>query len=166
MQHRSHNWQIYLDTCCLSRFFDTQTQERIQQETQAIALIIGFFATNTTDWKWIISDFLRVEIDKNPNSDQRNAIKSLLNYAHQNIYITEQEVLRAVHLKSLGFKIEDALHLSCAEQGNVDVFLTTDDKLIRKAKSVLDITQLLIRVENPYTWLQEIFENEYPSSVK
>lgn len=166
MQHRSHNWQIYLDTCCLSRFFDNQTQDRIQQETQAIALIIGFFATNTTNWEWIISDFLMVEIDKNPNSDQRNATKYLLNYAHRNVYVNEQEILRAAHLKALGFKIEDALHIACAEQGNVDVFLTTDDKLIRKSKGVLGTTQLLIRIENPYTWLQEVLENEYSSRAK
>ncbi len=166
MQSQFQNWQIYLDTCCLSRLFDEQTQDRIQQETQAIALIIGFFATNTTNWQWIISDFLMVEVNKNPNSNQRNAIKYLLNYARQTVDVSEREVLRAIHLKSLGFKIEDALHLACAEQGSVDVFLTTDDKLIRNAKSVRGLTQLLVKVENPYTWLQEVLENEHPSNAK
>ncbi len=71
-----------------------------------------------------------VEIKKNPNSDQRNTITDILNYAHQTVYVSEQEVLRAIHLKLLGFKIEDALHLACAERGGVGVFLTTDDKLI------------------------------------
>ena len=162
MQSQFQNWNIYLDTCCLSRLFDNQTQKRIQQETQAIAAIIGFFATN---WQWVISDFLLVEINKNPNSNQRNAAKDLLNYARQTIYVSEQEVLRAIHLKSLGFKIEDALHLACAEQGNVDVFLTTDDKLIRKAKSIRVRAELFVQVENPYKWLQEVLENERPSDT-
>ena len=146
----------------MSRLFDNQTQKRIQQETQAIAAIIGFFATN---WQWVISGFLLVEINKNPNSNQRNAAKDLLNYARQTIYVSEQEVLRATHLKSLGFKIEDALHLACAEQGNVDVFLTTDDKLIRKAKSIRVRAELFVQVENPYKWLQEVLENERPSDT-
>ena len=162
MQSQFQNWNIYLDTCCLSRLFDNQTQKRIQQETQAIAAIIGFFATN---WQWVISDFLLVEINKNPNSNQRNAAKDLLNYARQTIYVSEQEVLRAIHLKSLGFKIEDALHFACAEQGNVDVFLTTDDKLIRKAKSIRVRAELFVQVENPYKWLQEVLENERPSDT-
>jgi predicted nucleic acid-binding protein len=155
--------KIYLDTCCLSRLFDNQTQKRIRQETQAIASIIGFFTTN---WQWIISDFLMVEIKKNPNSDQRNTITDILNYAHQTVYVSEQEVLRAIHLKLLGFKIEDALHLACAERGGVDVFLTTDDKLIRKTKSGQVRNQLFVQVENPYTWLQEVFKNEHPSGTK
>ena len=163
MQSQFQNLKIYLDTCCLSRLFDNQTQKRIRQETQAIASIIGFFTTN---WQWIISDFLMVEIKKNPNSDQRNTITDILNYAHQTVYVSEQEVLRAIHLKLLGFKIEDALHLACAERGGVDVFLTTDDKLIRKTKSGQVRNQLFVQVENPYTWLQEVFKNEHPSGTK
>ena len=162
MQSQFQNWTIYLDTCCLSRPFDNQTQKRIQQETQAIVTIIGFLATN---WQWIISDFLMVEINRNRNSNQRKATKDLLNYAHQIVYVSEQEVLRAIHLKSLGFKIQDALHLACAEQSNVDVFLTTDDRLIRKAKSVRVRTELLVQVENPHQWLQGVLENERPSDT-
>ncbi|MDE0317363.1 MAG: PIN domain-containing protein [Candidatus Poribacteria bacterium] len=163
MQNQFQNLKIYLDTCCLSRLFDNQTQERIQQETQAIAAIIGFFATN---WQWVISDFLMVEVLKNPNSNQRNMIKDLLNYAHHTVYVSEQEVLKAIHFELLSFKIEDALHLACAERGNADVFLTTDDKLVRKTKSVQARNKLSVQVENPYTWLQEVLKNEHPSNTK
>jgi len=34
---------------------------------------------------------------------------------------------------SLGFDPFDALHPACAEQGQADVFLTTDDDVIRRA---------------------------------
>ena len=159
MQNLPQNLRIYLDTCCLSCLFDNQNQKRIRQETLAIVSILGFIATN---WKWIISDFLIVEVKKNPNSNQRNVITDLLNYAHHTVYISASEVLRANYLNSLGFKIEDALHLAGAERGNVDVFLTTDDKLIRKTKSVQVRGQLFVQVENPYTWLQEVFtKNEH-----
>lgn len=163
MQNQIQNLRIYLDTCCLSRFFDNQTQKRIRQETQAITSILGFFVTN---WEWIISDFLMVEINKNPILNHRNLIRDLLNYTHKTVYVSEQEVLKAIHLKLLGLKIEDALHLACAERGNVDVFLTTDDKLIRKSKSDQVRYQLTVQVENPYIWLQEVFENGYSNNSK
>lgn len=163
MQSQSQNLRIYLDTCCLSRFFDNQTQKRIHQETQAITSIVGFYVTN---WKWIISDFLMVEINKNPIRNHRNILKDLLNYAYKTVYVSEQEVLKAIHLKLLGIKIEDALHLACAERGNVDVFLSTDDKLIRKSKSDQVRYQPSVQVENPYIWLQEVFENGYTDCSK
>lgn len=162
MQIQLHNWIIYLDTCCLSRLFDNQTQPRVRRETQTIVLIIGFCAT---DWQWVISDFLTVEISKNPNAAEQNALKHLLNYARQTVFVSEQEVLRALQLKMLGFKIEDALHLACAERGGVDVFLTTDDRLLRKANNPEICLQLRVRVENPYVWLQEVFGNEHPNDA-
>ena len=57
-------------------------------------------------------------------------------------------------------KERDALHLACAESDEVNVFLTTDDRLLRRAKRYQN--RLRIHVENPYTWLQEI-ENEHLS---
>jgi predicted nucleic acid-binding protein len=59
-------------------------------------------------------------------------------------------------MKLLGFKQWDALHLACAESGQVDIFLTTDDKLLRLAHRVA--AQLKVRVENPLTWLTEVTE--------
>ena len=47
----------------------------------------------------------------------------------------------------------DALHLACAEQGAVDVFLTTDDRLLRRARRHAQM--LRIRVENPVSWYKE-----------
>ncbi|MCE2400857.1 PIN domain-containing protein [Candidatus Poribacteria bacterium] len=107
-----------------------------------------------------------VEVLKNPNSNQRNMIKDLLNYAHHTVYVSEQEILKAIHLELLSFKSEDALHLACAERGNADVFLTTDDKFVRKTKSIQVRNKLSVQVENPYTWLQEVLKNEHPSDTK
>jgi len=42
-----------------------------------------------------------------------------------------------------------ALHLACAEQRQVDVFLTTDDRLLRRAQRL----SISITVENPLIWL-------------
>ena len=44
--------------------------------------------------------------------------------------------------------------------GNVDVFLTTDNGILRRAERFS--SQLQVSVENPYEWLQEMISDEYP----
>jgi uncharacterized protein with PIN domain len=49
------------------------------------------------------------------------------------------------------------LHIASAEKAKANVMLTTDDKLINKAKKIKDIQ---IRVENPVIWLMEVLNYE------
>lgn len=58
----------------------------------------------------------------------------------------------------LNFKLQDALHLAFAEAGDADVFLTTDDRLLRKAKQYKNTFK--IEVENPTIWLMKSLQNE------
>ncbi len=157
MQAILKRWKIYLDNCCLSRPFDDQTQPRIRLETEAIVLIIEHFYAG--QWEWISSEVSTFEANQNLDLRQRLQVKFLLNYVHRVISVGTTETLRGKHLESLGFKPFDALHLACAESGNVDLLLTTDDQMLRKAKRIS--SQLHSRVENPLTWLQEVTENEH-----
>ncbi len=52
----------------------------------------------------------------------------------------------------------DAVHIACAEEAQVDVFLTTDDRLIRKAQRLGKI--LRVRLANPVEWLMERMHRE------
>lgn len=61
---------------------------------------------------------------------------------------------RGNEIEQLGFTGFDALHLACAESGDVDVFLTTDDKLVKRAARMR--AKLDVRVANPLQWAQEI----------
>ncbi|GIK56983.1 MAG: hypothetical protein BroJett015_26460 [Chloroflexota bacterium] len=54
-------------------------------------------------------------------------------------------------MQNLGFNSMDALHLACAENSHCDVFLTTDDKLKRRAIRLQK--QLYVTVDNPLHWL-------------
>ena len=148
--------RIYLDTCCLSRIFDDQTQIRIHQETEAIQRILNRLQDG--DWLWISSTVLGREVEENPNEGQRFQIESWLTDANQNVAVDAGEVSRGKYLESISFKKNDALHLACAESGSADVFFTTDDNLLKKAKSVQN--QLNIQVDNPYEWLQKVRKNE------
>ncbi|NLB42830.1 MAG: type II toxin-antitoxin system VapC family toxin [Clostridiales bacterium] len=44
------------------------------------------------------------------------------------------------------------MHLALAESYGLDVFLTTDDRLLKTAKKI----NLKIKTMNPVTWLMEV----------
>jgi predicted nucleic acid-binding protein len=54
----------------------------------------------------------------------------------------------------MGFRTYDALHLACADQSTVDVFLTTDDRVPRIAAR--HTAHLKVRGANPLDWLLEV----------
>ena len=53
----------------------------------------------------------------------------------------------------VGFKSFDAMHIACAESEKADVFLTTDDKLLKLAKR--NKNKLNVDIANPVLWLTE-----------
>jgi len=65
-----------------------------------------------------------------------------------------KDFARADELEQPGFNGFDALHLACAESGNVDIFFTTDDKLLKRATRLA--AELKVRVANPLQWLEEV----------
>ena len=69
-------WKIYLDTCCLNRLFNDQTQARIRLETEAVQAILARFFTS--DWQWVTSTVLVHEISKTPDATLRDDMQTLL----------------------------------------------------------------------------------------
>jgi len=82
---------------------------------------------------WVSSTVLEIEISRNPDADRRHDAAALLAFAHEVVVPRSPSAERARFLQKLGFDPFDALHLACAEQGQADVFLTTDNDLIRRA---------------------------------
>lgn len=150
-------WTIYLDTCCLSRLFDEQTQLRVRQETIVISRILNWIRAGY--WRWISSNVLVEEVEQTPDPRQRFQIQDWLNDVHETVSIGLREISRGKQLEALGFRELDAWHIASAESGSADIFLSTDDGLLRRAKR--NSSQIRIRVENPYTSLQEIGQNEH-----
>ena len=81
-------------------------------------------------------------------------MKRWITRAYQTVLVGTREIARARQLEILGFKELDALHLACAESSTANIFLTTDDAILRKAKH--NSTQLHIQIENPHVWLNMI----------
>ena len=90
MQINLQFWKIYLDTCCLSRFFDDQTQARVYQETEVIGRIIS--QVHSGHLYWISSDALVDEVEQNSDLDQHLQIKDLITNAHQTVSVGTIEI--------------------------------------------------------------------------
>ena len=144
--------RIYLDVCCLNRPFDDQTQPRIHLEAEAVLAIIT--RCETSDWEWVSSEVIDLEISRIPDPERRRRVQALASHSHAAIVVGQREVERAQEFESWGILAYDALHLACAESGGADVFLTTDDRLMHK--STAPAKQLGVRVENPLAWVKEV----------
>lgn len=144
--------KVYLDTCCVNRLFDVQTQGRVRREAQAVTRILHYFLT--VQCYWISSDILEEEVDANRDLERRARVRAVMEHIHQTFFVSLEEEVRGEALEVLGFKRYDALHIACAESGGADVLLTTDDRMLNLAKR--HRAQLRVHVENPYIWLQEM----------
>jgi predicted nucleic acid-binding protein len=144
--------KIYLDVCCLNRPYDDQIQDRIHLESEAVLTILKHIEAG--DWEWIVSSVVLFEIGETPSPERKRRVLKLCEKASSKIGLSEEIRLFAETLKSHGFSTYDALHLACAKQAGVDVFLSTDDKLIKRAQRYIDF--IALNVKNPLTWLQEV----------
>jgi len=141
-----------LDACCLNRLTDDQSQLRVREEAEAIEHILGMVRQGRA--AWVSSTILDLEISRNPDQERRNDVNSLLVLASEVVRPKTENADRAAELQKLGISSFDALHLACAERGEVDVFLTTDDGLLSRARR--HGTALRVRAENPLSWYQEL----------
>lgn len=57
-----------------------------------------------------------------------------------------------------GFTVFDALHIASAEAGRADFFVTTDDRLLRRAVRLQEVLQ--VKVVNPVTLLLEVTDDD------
>jgi predicted nucleic acid-binding protein len=142
---------FYLDLCCLNRPFDEQHQPRVRLETEAVLGLIQLSILG--ELRWVTSDALELESSQNPDTDRRGEVDLLLRTATTSVAVGLQERQRGRDLQALGFKAFDALHIACAERASVDVLLTTDDRLWRRAQR--ETGKLAVRVENPAKWYPE-----------
>ena len=139
-----------MDVCCLNRPSDDLSQDRVYLEAEAILSIISHCETNR--WTLVSSGAIDFELSKISDIDRYEQIQTLYAVASDRIKLTEQAEKRAVFFQQRGMKPFDSLHLALAESDEVDVFLTTDDRLLRVTKKI----DLKIKVDNPVSWLMEV----------
>lgn len=143
--------KIYLDVCCLNRPFDDHLHDRIKMEARAIEVILkgvedGLFT-------WYGSEAVIDEIENTSDIIKRNGMIILCQDMSELIPITDSVEARAFDLMEMGFTLMDALHIAVSESARVDVLLTTDDKMMKRAKALGD--GIKVSVENPLAWIEE-----------
>ena len=144
--------RIYLDVCCLNRPFDDQTQGRIHLEAEAVLTILEYIETK--QWLMINSDAILYEVNKIPDPERKIKVQLTLSDADDYVQISEPILDRAKQIQQLGVKSYDALHIACAEAAKADIFLTTDDKLLKKMRQFND--RINVKVDNPLNWIKEV----------
>jgi len=141
---------IYLDTCCFNRPFDDQTQTRIRFETEAKLELQQRIREKKIGLAW--SYRLDFENKHHPFPERAASILFWRNLAEVRIGETEQVLEQGRALRRLGIKPFDALHVACAIAARSDLFVTTDDALLRKLRAfqkvaVLSPGEALAKVE-------------------
>jgi len=143
-----------MDACCLNRPFDDLSQERVYFEAEAILYIVS--RCDTGEWTLLSSGTIDFEISRTSDSEKREKVLSLYSSAKEHVNITIDTVARAKEFQKFGIKYFDSLHLALAEESDAEVFLTTDDQLVKKALRA----QATVKTLNPVKWLMEVMIDE------
>jgi len=124
---------VYLDICCFKRPFDDATVERVRREAEAVAAVLD--AAKSGQVRLVRSPAHDVENERNPREDRRLATRLWLDAAALRVSASQEAAERAGALSAAGFTPLDALHLAFAEQSAARWFVTTDDRLLKRART-------------------------------
>ncbi len=152
------NYLIYADICCLCRPLDNLEQSRIKLEAEAMISILE--KCELQEWTLVNSEAIEFEIARNSDLFKQEQLEAILSISTEYLSTNNTLELFASDLLKLGFKLYDSLHLAFSQIYNLDVFLTTDDRLLRKAKKYPNL--ITITVENPVVWLMNILQEPSP----
>lgn len=120
--------KIYMDNCYFNRPFDVLSQDRVYLEAEAVLSIVS--CCEKGQWELLGSGVIEYEMSRLTDADK---------------------------LETLYASVRTRLSLNDkAETRAADVFLTTDDRLLRAATKL----ELKIKVANPVSWLMEVTNSD------
>ena len=125
-------------------------------EAQAVMTILS--RCQSEAWKLINSSALIAELNQTPDLERLENVKKLLSVAKIKVISSTFIENRAAQLQKLGFSSYDATHIASAERSHADVFLTTDDRLFKKAQTNSQLIN--VKINNPVQWLTEVIQAE------
>lgn len=155
----TNSYKIYLDVCCLNRPLDDWQQDRVRIEGEAIVSILD--QVRDEKWRLVTSEAVEAELERLPNPDKLANIVNLLSLATESVAIDKKVDKRSQSIERLGFSLYDALHIACAEKAQVDILLTTDDRLIKRALRYKQHIQ--VQIDNPVDWLMAALKSKEES---
>lgn len=145
--------RIYLDNCCFNRPFDDQSQIRIKLEAEAKLYIQEKIRQKELELVW--SYILDHENLANPFEERKSAIQQWKDLGVEDVSETPEIVEKAENVKRRTINSKDALHIACAIWAQCEVFLTTDDRILKKLQDYDEI-----KVVSPLTFMTSLEEND------
>jgi predicted nucleic acid-binding protein len=146
---------VYIDSSSWNRLYDDHTQDRIRKEASAVENIIDLIKHNQI--RLIFSQALQEEMSRHPDI-AHGAMRLAQDYIHRTPEVNQ----RGYQLHNKGMGSYDALHVASAEAGGADVLLTSDDRMIKKAKAL----GANVRLDNPLEWLRASGLSKRASALK
>ena len=137
--------RVYFNTSALNRPFDDMASGRTRLEAEAVGALLDDVEGGALEW--VGSEYLDFEVTQDPDRERVRRVQGLLNLVKRRVALSGAVLSRARELEQLGFRGLDALHVAAAEAGRAEILVTTDDRLLRRARRVEG--RLLVRVVNP-----------------
>ena len=129
--------RIYLDLCCFNRPYDDQSQVRVRLETEAKLSLQDKVRGGGCELVW--SAVLDLENSKNPYIKHMQAISQWRALATNHVMAGPEVLATAEPLVASGVHVFDALHVASAVVGKADLFITTDDRLLKRVRHLKDV---------------------------
>ncbi len=137
--------RIYLNTSALSRPFDDLRVPRVRLEAEAVTALVA--AVEAGQAELLSSEYLLFEVGQHPDPDRANRVRAPLQLAKTVVTLSPRVVARAHELERFGLRGLDAFHVACAEAGLAALLVTTDDRMLRRARRAGP--ELTVRVVSP-----------------
>lgn len=142
---------IYMDNCCFNRVLDDRTYPQIFLDCNSVILVLELIENGYAELYG--SEILKFEISETLDNLKRKKLELIYSMCSFEIKITEEIIERAYEIQyKSNIKSKDSLHLACAENKKVDVFLTVDKKFANNAKRLSST----VKVCSPTEWLMEV----------
>ncbi|MCL0033927.1 hypothetical protein M1M94_00325 [Thermodesulfovibrionales bacterium] len=141
--------KVYLDNCYFNRPYDDQSRLRIRLEAEAKLRIQEEIRNGV--YKLVWSYILDYENSKNPFRERREQIARWRTYAIRDIQESAEVLGLAEVLREHEIKKIDSLQIACAIHAGAGFFLTTDDRILKKAALIQGI-----RVTDPISFTKEV----------
>jgi predicted nucleic acid-binding protein len=135
--------RVYFNTSALNRPFDDLSSDRVRLEAEAVAVLLGAVEQGAVEW--VGSDYLDFEVGQIPEAERAQRVRALMRSVKHQVVLSPAVAARARDLEKHGFRGLDALHIAAAEAGKAEVLVTTDDRMIRRARRATGLDVLVVR---------------------
>lgn len=125
---------VYLDNCALQRPLDDRDQFRVRSEADTVTAVLA--AVETGDVALATSAALRAESSQGRHRSRLDFAVRALALASGDIGTPPEVLALTKTYQQAGIKPFDALHLASAVEMGAHYFCSTDDRLLKKARTM------------------------------